>query len=64
MLFVDLVAYDLLEQLEVLSPGCLRDTPLLRGLVHRIGNCPQIASYITSNRYINRPFNNLNARFL
>ena len=55
--------FDLLEQFTVLLPHCLDATPNLQEFVLRCRSLPPIARYMASERFIDRPYNNVMALF-
>ena len=60
--YVDLLWYDLLDQFLRLSPTILADFPSLEIFYKRVHVLPQVESYRTSDRYIQK-FNNTAAVF-
>nr|AEX59322.1 glutathione-S-transferase Pi [Triaenodon obesus] len=55
--FVDYNLVDLLSNLEVLSPGCLKAVPLVEAYVHRIVSRPQLKAYLASDAHTKLPIN-------
>ena len=63
VLYIDLLWWDLLDQLIVLSnKGLMDGKPSLREFYERVGRLPQIQTYRNSNRYIVQ-YNNTSATF-
>eukprot|EP00096_Caligus_rogercresseyi_P001232 TRINITY_DN11961_c0_g1_i1.p1 TRINITY_DN11961_c0_g1~~TRINITY_DN11961_c0_g1_i1.p1 ORF type:complete len:255 (+),score=65.90 TRINITY_DN11961_c0_g1_i1:106-765(+) len=56
--FVDFVMYELLDQHRTLDPSILGDFKNLSTFLGRFEKLPQIASYMKSDRFIQRPINN------
>ena len=63
MCYADLIWWDLLQQFETLAPGCLADMPKLRKLCAACAAHPRVAAYVASPAFIDRPYNNLQAKF-
>ncbi|XP_078064338.1 glutathione S-transferase P-like [Mustelus asterias] len=55
--FADYNLVDLLSNLEVLSAGCLKATPLVEAYVQRIRNRPQLKAYLASDAHTKLPIN-------
>ncbi|GCB85365.1 hypothetical protein scyTo_0026058, partial [Scyliorhinus torazame] len=55
--FVDYNLVDLLSNFEVLSPGCLKTTPLLKAYVERVLARPKLKVYLESEAYKKLPIN-------
>lgn len=55
--FADYNLVDLLCNLEVLSPGCLKATPLVEAYVQRVRSRPQLKAYLASDAHTKLPIN-------
>lgn len=55
--FVDYTIFDILDNLNVLSPGCLDAFPLLKGFHTRMAARPKIAAIRSSEAFKNTPIN-------
>jgi len=57
----DFVVYEILEGGKTAFPNVMKDTPNLVAYINNFEKIDKIAAYISSSRYIKRPFNNPNA---
>ncbi|XP_038656935.1 glutathione S-transferase P-like [Scyliorhinus canicula] len=55
--FADYNLVDLLSNFEVLSPGCLKATPLLKAYVNRVLSRPKLKAYLESDAHKKVPIN-------
>ncbi|XP_041029907.1 glutathione S-transferase P-like [Carcharodon carcharias] len=55
--YADYNLVDLLSNLEVLSPGCLNVTPLLKAYVDRVLSRPKLKAYLESDAHKKLPIN-------
>ena len=61
--FIDFSIYEILDQLRMFSPSSFNGTPNLKQFLDRIEALPNIAKYMSSDKYIKWPLNGDMAKF-